>query len=361
MKNRAYNFYPGPAALPTEVLEQAQAELLDWQGKGISVMEISHRSKEYIEIAKTAEHDLRDLLDIPTNYQVLFMQGGAHLQFASVPLNLTARGKAADYVITGMWSQKATKEAQRLVTVNIACDDTNHGFTTIAPLSNWQIDSQASYLHYCSNETVGGLQLRDIPDVDVPIVCDMSSDILSRQIDISKYGLIYAGAQKNIGPSGITVVIIRDDLLARSKNADIPNMLNYNTYADTDSMYNTPPTFAWYLAGLVFKWLKRQGGLTAIAQANHIKQKMLYDYIDSSDLYINKIDPKYRSQMNVPFYLADESLNEKFLQGANERALLGLKGHRAVGGMRASIYNAVSIDAVKALITYMQDFAKEHG
>jgi len=363
--NRAYNFYPGPSALPTEVLIQAQAELLDWQNKGISVMEISHRSKEYIELAATAEQDLRDLLNIPNNYKVLFMQGGAHLQFAATPLNFLSQNHNADYVVTGIWSQKAVKEAQKLFTnnnINIVFDGNKYNFTNIDDVTIWKLNSSASYVHYCSNETVGGLQIRNTPNVgNVPLVCDMSSDILSRPIDVSKYSLIYAGAQKNMGASGITVVIVRDDLLARSINSNIPSMLNYNTYASSDSMYNTPPTFAWYLLGLVLKWLKKQGGLSEIAERNKTKQQMLYDFIDNSNFYNNKIDVKYRSFMNVPFYLADESLNQQFLDGANKRKLIGLKGHRLVGGMRASLYNAVEVKAVQELITYMQEFAKEHS
>jgi len=362
MNKRTYNFYPGPATLPTEVLEQAQSELLNWQNKGISVMEISHRSKEYIELAMKAEQDLRDLLNIPTNYKVLFMQGGAHLQFSCTALNLLDKNQSSDYVVTGIWSQKALKEAQKIAKANVIFDGSKYNFTDIGDVSNWQLNSDAGYVHYCSNETVGGLQLRELPNVgDVPLVCDMSSDILSRPIDISKFGLIYAGAQKNMGPSGITVVIVREDLLTRSANTNIPSMLNYNTYAGSDSMYNTPPTFAWYLLGLVLKWLKKQGGLSEIAKLNYSKQQMLYDYIDNSNFYSNKITHKYRSYMNVPFYLKDENLNQQFIDGANKRGLLGLKGHRLVGGMRASIYNAITIEAMQKLIEYMQEFAKENN
>jgi len=359
---RAHNFYPGPAALPTAVLEQAQAELLNWQNKGLSVMEISHRSPEYIALALEAEQDLRDLLNIPNNYKVLFMQGGANLQFGAVPLNLLLENEVADYVITGIWSKKAYQEAQKLGQAKVVYDGVNDNFQTIAPQAKWQLNSNAAYVHYCSNETVGGLQFQQVPNVgDIPLVCDMSSDILSHPIDVSKYGLIYAGAQKNMGASGITVVIGREDLLAKSIKASIPTMLNYNTYATTDSMYNTPPTFAWYLLGLVLKLLKKQGGLVEIAKQNNLKQQLLYDYIDASDFYHNHIDKNYRSKMNVPFLLADESLNSKFLAGATERKLLGLKGHRLVGGMRASIYNAVTLDSVKTLIAYMQEFAKENS
>ncbi|MBD7978141.1 3-phosphoserine/phosphohydroxythreonine transaminase [Serpens gallinarum] len=361
MSKRAYNFCAGPAALPEAVLQRAQAELLDWHGKGLSVMEMSHRSDDYMAIAAKAEQDLRDLLVIPSNYKVLFLQGGASQQFAEIALNLLPENGVADYVDTGIWSKKAMEEARRYGTVNVAASAKPYDYFAIPGQNEWQLSKDAAYLHYASNETIGGLQFDWVPEVgDVPLVVDMSSDILSRPIDVSKYGLIYAGAQKNIGPSGLVVVIVREDLLGRARSS-CPTMLNYQVAADNGSMYNTPATFSWYLSGLVFEWLKEQGGIEAMAQRNHAKQELLYNAIDASAFYTNPIAKNARSWMNVPFRLADEKLDKAFLAGADARGLLNLKGHRSVGGMRASIYNAVGLDAVQALVAYMAEFEKEHA
>ncbi|MGP3791311.1 3-phosphoserine/phosphohydroxythreonine transaminase [Pseudomonas sp. B392_1p] len=361
MSKRAYNFCAGPAALPEAVLQRAQAELLDWHGKGLSVMEMSHRSDDYMAIAAKAEQDLRDLLVIPSNYKVLFLQGGASQQFAEIALNLLPENGVADYVDTGIWSKKAMEEARRYGTVNVAASAKPYDYFAIPGQNEWQLSKDAAYLHYASNETIGGLQFDWVPEVgDVPLVVDMSSDILSRPIDVSKYGLIYAGAQKNIGPSGLVVVIVREDLLGRARSS-CPTMLNYQVAADNGSMYNTPATFSWYLSGLVFEWLKEQGGIKAMAQRNHAKQELLYNAIDASAFYTNPIAKNARSWMNVPFRLADEKLDKAFLAGADARGLLNLKGHRSVGGMRASIYNAVGLDAVQALVAYMAEFEKEHA
>jgi len=358
--SRVHNFSAGPAALPTEVLQRAQAELLDWQGRGISVMEISHRSKEFIAVAEQAEADLRELLAVPSHYRVLFLQGGATQQFAQVPLNLLEDGGQADYIDTGIWSRKAINEAARYGTVHVAASSKACDYQAILKQNDWQLSKNAAYLHYCSNETIGGLQFDWIPDSgEVPLVADMSSDILSRELDVSRFGLIYAGAQKNIGPAGLALVIIREDLLGRARHA-CPTLLNYQIAADNGSMYNTPPTFSWYLAGLVFDWLKQQGGLSAMQQRNHAKKDLLYQAIDNSAFYHNAVESSARSWMNVPFHLADKRLDQAFLQGAEERGLLGLKGHRAAGGMRASLYNAVSLEAVQALVDWMDEFEREH-
>ncbi|QEY58682.1 3-phosphoserine/phosphohydroxythreonine transaminase [Pseudomonas sp. C27(2019)] len=359
--SRVYNFCAGPAALPEAVLRQAQSELLDWQGKGLSVMEMSHRGDDFTAIAAEAEQDLRDLLSIPKHYKVLFMQGGASQQFAQIPLNLLAEGDSADYIDTGIWSRKSIEEAQRFGPINVAASAKEHDYFAIPGQNEWNLSKDAAYVHYASNETIGGLQFDWIPQTgDTPLVVDMSSDILSKPLDVSQFGMIYAGAQKNIGPSGLVVGIIREDLLGRAR-ASCPTMLNYKVAADNGSMYNTPPTFSWYLSGLVFKWLKQQGGLEAMAKTNYAKQALLYKTIDDSDFYSNPIALNARSWMNVPFRLADEKLDKAFLQGADERGLLNLKGHRSVGGMRASIYNAVSIEAVEALVAYMHTFEKEQA
>lgn len=361
MSKRAFNFCAGPAALPTEVLLQAQQELLDWQGRGLSVMEMSHRSDEFIGIAQQAEQDLRDLLNIPNNYRVLFLQGGASQQFAQIPLNFLTDSGCADYVDTGIWSRKSIDEAQRFGTIHLAASARQYDYLAIPGQNEWQLHQDAAYVHYCSNETIGGLQFDWIPETgDVPLVCDMSSDILSRPLDVSRFGMIYAGAQKNIGPSGLVLVIVHEDLLGKAR-ASCPTMLDYQVAADNGSMFNTPPTFSWYLSGLVFKWLKQQGGLEAIAKRNHEKQRLLYEYIDMSEFYTNPISKNARSWMNVPFRLADDGLDKAFLAGADERGLLNLKGHRSVGGMRASIYNALGMDAIEALISYMQEFERENG
>ncbi len=352
---RHYNFCAGPAALPEPVLEQARDEMLDWQGAGLSVMEMSHRSDEIVGIAERAEQDLRDLLSIPDNYKVLFLQGGASTQFAAVPLNLTQGDAVADYVNTGQWSKKAIAEAKRYLNANVAASSEDTNFSTIPARDSWQLSENAAYLHYTPNETIGGVEYFWTPEATAPLVADMSSTILSRPIDVSAFGVIYAGAQKNIGPAGLTIVIVRDDLLDQAHPL-CPAMLNWKTAADADSMYNTPPTYALYLAGLVFQWLKAQGGLQAMEERNRRKAEKLYSYIDASDFYANPVEVPSRSLMNVPFTLADASLDKAFLAGSEAAGLLNLKGHRSVGGMRASLYNAVPEAAVDALISFMKSF-----
>ena len=356
---RKYNFCAGPAALPEPVLEQAKNELSDWRGRGLSVMEMSHRSKEFVEIAAVAERDFRDLLGIGDDYAVLFLQGGASQQFAAVPLNLLGDG-VADYVNTGQWSTKAIKEAKRFGKVNVAASSEDTNFSSVPAFDTWKLSDNAAYLHYTPNETIGGVEYAWIPEVKAPLVADMSSSILSRPLDVSQFGVIYAGAQKNIGPAGLTIVIVRKDLLGKS-SPHCPTMLDYKTAADNDSMYNTPATFAWYLSGLVFQWLKGLGGLTAMETINRRKAEKLYAYIDASGFYRNPVEKQSRSLMNVPFVLADEKFDKPFLAGAEEAGLLNLAGHRSVGGMRASIYNAVPEAAVDALVAYMKDFAQRHG
>ena len=358
---RIYNFSAGPAVLPREVLEQAREELVNWRGCGMSVMEMSHRGKEYMGIHAQAEADLRELMGIPEHYKVLFLQGGASSQFAMVPMNLL-RGKAsADYLNTGEWSKKAIKEAKKYCTVNVVASSEDRNFSYAPAQSEWKLDPNAAYVHYTPNETIGGVEIFWTPETgDVPLVADMSSTILSRPIDVSKYGLIYAGAQKNIGPAGVTVVIVREDLLGPPL-AGTPTMFDYKVHADNESMYNTPPTFAIYIAGLVFKWLKDKGGLAAMERINIAKAQLLYDYLDSTEFYRSPVARENRSRMNVPFTLKDPALDEEFLKGAKGRGLLQLKGHRSVGGMRASIYNAMPIEGVQALVEYMKEFEKTHG
>lgn len=359
--SRVFNFCAGPATLPEAVLKQAQSEMLDWRGTGMSVMEMSHRSDEFIAIAEDAEKDLRELAGISDDYAVLFMQGGASSQFSTIPLNLLGDKTSADYVNTGIWSKKAIAEARRYGEVNVVASSEDSSFSTIPDPSTWNTRADAAYLHYTPNETIGGLEYDFIPDSgSVPLVADMSSTMLSRPVEINKFGLIYAGAQKNIGPSGLVVVIIRKDLLGKARK-ETPTMMNYQVIADNDSMYNTPATYSWYLAGLVFKWLKEQGGVPAMAELNARKARKLYDFIDQNEFYANPIDPRFRSWMNVPFTLADDSLNGDFLKGADARGLLNLKGHRSVGGMRASLYNAMPEAGVDALIAYMAEFARERG
>ncbi|KKO50487.1 3-phosphoserine/phosphohydroxythreonine aminotransferase [Arsukibacterium sp. MJ3] len=362
-----FNFCAGPAMLPTAVMQQAQQEFINWQHQGCSVMEISHRSKPFIKVAAEAEQDLRDLLQIPANYKVLFMHGGGRGQFSAVPLNLfnndiNSNNKMADYVISGAWSKSAVDEGQKYGQLNV--QDIRHktpeGLRTITDPANWQLSRNAAFIHCCPNETIDGIEFTGLPVTDVPIVVDLSSTILSRPIDISRYGVIYAGAQKNIGPSGLTLAIVREDLLP-AKNSAIPSVLDYRLAAENDSMYNTPPTFAWYLAGLVFKWLKQQGGITEMATRNQAKASLLYDYIDKSGFYSNDVAKPYRSWMNVPFFLADERLNDMFVEQAQLHGLLALKGHRIVGGMRASIYNAMPLEGVQTLVGYMQEFERVHG
>ncbi len=358
---RAYNFCAGPAALPTAVLEKAQAEMLDWQGKGLSIMEMSHRSDEYVAVAEKAEADLRKLMNIPENYKVLFLQGGALLQFSAIPLNLLGKNNQADYIHTGIWSEKALKEAKRYGDIHVVDAITQiDGKFAISEQNTWNLSENAAYVHYADNETIGGLQFAQIPETNKPLVADFSSSILSAPLDVSKFGLIYAGAQKNIGPAGLTLVIVRDDLLDQAK-AEIPSLLKYSAQAKNGSMVNTPSTYAWYLSGLVFEWLLEQGGVDAMHQVNLEKAKLLYGYIDSSDFYANPIAPQNRSIMNVPFTLADANLDQLFLQEAEQNQLLNLAGHRSVGGMRASIYNAVPLEGVQALVQFMDEFAKRHG
>ncbi|KAA1192883.1 3-phosphoserine/phosphohydroxythreonine transaminase [Pseudohalioglobus sediminis] len=357
---RCYNFCAGPAALPQAVLEQARDELLDWHGAGLSIMEMSHRSAEIVGIAERAEATLRELMGIGDEYAVLFLQGGASTQFAAVPLNLLGENGTADYVNTGQWSKKAIAEGKRFGSVNVAASSEDTNFTTIPPRDTWKLSADAAYLHYTPNETIGGVEYFWVPEATAPLVVDMSSTILSRPINVADYGVIYAGAQKNIGPAGLTLVIVRRDLLGRAVS-QCPAMLNWKTAADNDSMYNTPPTYALYLAGLVFEWLKAQGGLEAIGAINRRKAEKLYAAIDNSAFYANPVEVPSRSLMNVPFTLADDSLDKVFLAEAEQAGLLNLKGHRSVGGMRASIYNAVGEDAVDALIAFMQDFEQRNG
>lgn len=357
---RSHNFCAGPASLPLEVLQQAAAEMTDWQGTGLSIMEMSHRADEIVKITDTAERDFRDLLKISDDYAVLFLQGGASTQFSAVPLNLLGDRKSADYVNTGEWSKKAIKEAKRYGAVNVVASSENTNFSSVPAFETWKLDPNAAYLHYTPNETIGGVEFFWEPEVDVPVVADMSSTILSRVIDVNKFGVIYAGAQKNIGPAGLTIVVVRKDLLGKSLPI-CPVMLDYKTAADNASMYNTPPTYAIYLAGLVFKWLKKQGGLEGMEAINRRKAGKLYSYIDNSGFYRNPVAKDARSLMNVPFVLPNESLDKPFLKEADARRLLNLKGHRSVGGMRASIYNAVGEESVDALIDFMKDFAKRNG
>jgi phosphoserine aminotransferase len=352
---RCYNFCAGPASLPESVLEIARDEMLDWHGSGLSLMEMSHRSPEIVGVAQHAEQTLRNLLGVSDDYAVLFLQGGASTQFSAVPLNLLGDKGSADYINTGQWSKKAIAEAKRYCDVNVAASSEDTNFSTIPPRDSWQLGADAAYLHYTPNETIGGVEYFWTPQAQVPLVADMSSTILSRPIEVDDFGVIYAGAQKNIGPAGLTLVIVRRDLLGRA-DAKCPAMLNWQTAADNDSMYNTPPTYALYLAGLVFDWLQRGGGLEAMGAINQRKAQKLYAAIDDSDFYANPVELASRSLMNVPFILADAALDKQFLQESEAAGLLNLKGHRSVGGMRASIYNAVSEAAVDALIAFMQDF-----
>ncbi|MDU6922925.1 3-phosphoserine/phosphohydroxythreonine transaminase [Franconibacter helveticus] len=360
--SQVYNFSSGPAMLPAEVLKQAQQELVDWQGLGTSVMEISHRGKEFIGVAEEAEKDLRDLLQIPSNYKVLFCHGGGRGQFAGVPLNLLGDKTTADYVDGGYWAASAVKEAKKYCTPNVIdAKVTVNGLRGLKPMREWQLSDNAAYLHYCPNETIDGIAIEETPDFgDAVVAADFSSTILSRPLDISRYGVIYAGAQKNIGPAGLTLVIVREDLLGKAHVA-CPSVLDYTVLNDNDSMFNTPPTFAWYLAGLVFKWLKKQGGVAAVDQINQQKADLLYGVIDKSDFYRNDVAPANRSRMNVPFQLADSALDKRFLEESFAAGLHALKGHRVVGGMRASIYNAMPLAGVQALTDFMVDFERRHG
>ncbi|MBS0510708.1 MAG: 3-phosphoserine/phosphohydroxythreonine transaminase [Proteobacteria bacterium] len=364
--SRVWNFSAGPAVLPEDVLRQAADEMLDWHGSGMSVMEMSHRGKEFISIAEQAEADLRELLAIPSNYRVLFMQGGAIAENALIPMNLLGSKGVADYVVTGSWSVKSQKEARKYGAVNIAATSEASGFTTVPAMAEWKLSADPAYVFACTNETIGGVEYPFEPDLarigrgEVPVVADMSSHILSRAIDVSKYGLIFGGAQKNIGPAGLTLVIVRDDLIGHAM-AHCPTAFDFRIVADNHSMYNTPPTYAIYIAGLVFQWLKREGGVAAIEAQNIAKAKLLYDFLDGSDFYENRVDPACRSRMNVPFFLKDEALNDAFLAESKVAGLVQLKGHKSVGGMRASIYNAMPLAGVQALIDFMRDFAARRG
>ena len=358
---RVFNFSAGPAMLPEEVLQQAAAEMIDWQGTGMSVMEMSHRGEAYLSIIEGAERDLRELLAIPGNYRVLFLQGGATGQFAAVPLNLLGEARCADYVRTGSWSKKAVGEARKYADVRVAADNDDSGGMSIPAQADWALSPEAGYVHYTPNETISGLEFHWVPETgDVPLVADMSSTLLSRPVDVSRFGLIYAGAQKNIGPSGLTLVIVREDLLGRAR-PDTPAVWDYAAQAEADSALNTPPTYSVYVAGLVFQWLKRQGGLEAMGERNRRKAQRLYDAIDASPFYANPVDPACRSWMNVPFTLANAGLDSTFLAEAEEAGLTTLKGHRSVGGMRASIYNAMPDEGVDRLIEFMGEFERRHG
>ena len=358
--SRVFNFSAGPAALPAEVLEQLRDEMLDWHGQGMSVMEMSHRGKAFVGIAEQAEADLRELMAIPANYKVLFLQGGATAQFAAVPLNLARPDSVGDYVNTGAWSKKAIGEGKRFCKVNVAAD-AGGNYSSIPPRAEWKLTPGAAYVHYTPNETIGGVEFHEVPDVgDVPLVADMSSTILSRPIDVTRFGVIYAGAQKNIGPAGLVVVIVRDDLLGRGR-AELPTVFDWTAMAGDGSMLNTPATYSWYVAGAVFQWIKRQGGLAAMERLNRAKAEKLYGAIDGSGFYRNPVARECRSWMNVPFTLPSAELDKPFLEGAKAAGLVTLAGHRSVGGMRASIYNAMPMAGVEALVGYMAEFQRKHG
>lgn len=359
--SRGYNFSAGPAALPDEVLRQAQAELLEWDGARASVMEISHRGSAFIALAEQAACDLRDLLGICDDYEVLFLQGGATQHFAQIPLNFARRDQAVDYVLTGDWSEKAAREAAPFANVRVAASSAATNYDRVPPRAEWKLGADAAYVHVTPNETIRGVEFTDVPDVgDVPLIGDVSSTILSRPLDVSRYALLYAGAQKNIGPSGLVVVVVRKDLLQRCPK-DLPRILSYAEHAAQGSMLNTPNTWGWYLAGLVFQWLKRQGGVAAMAERNRAKAELLYGYIDGSGYYRNPVEKSARSWMNVPFTLPRKELDDAFLRESAEAGLLALKGHKLVGGMRASIYNAMPIEGVRALVDFMRDFARRNG
>ncbi|ACT12773.1 MULTISPECIES: 3-phosphoserine/phosphohydroxythreonine transaminase [Pectobacterium] len=357
-----FNFSAGPAMLPVEVLRRAEQELCNWNGLGTSVMEISHRSKEFMQVAAESEQNLRDLLKIPSNYKVLFCHGGARAQFAAVPLNLLGERSTADYIDGGYWAHSAVNEAEKYCTPNVIDVKTRvDGLRGVKPMREWQLSDDAAFVHYCPNETIDGIAIEEEPDFgDKIVVADYSSSILSRRIDVSRYGVIYAGAQKNIGPAGLTLVIVRDDLLGKARR-ELPSILDYQILADNDSMFNTPPTFAWYLSGMVFKWLKEHGGLAEMEKRNQEKADLLYSAIDGNDFYRNDVAVANRSRMNVPFLLADAALDKVFLEESVAAGLHALKGHRVVGGMRASIYNAMPLEGVKALTEFMADFARRHG
>ena len=359
--NTIYNFSAGPAVLPRAVLEQAQEEMLEWSGSGMSVTEMSHRSKEFLSIVEDAERTLTSLLGLNEDYQVLFLQGGATTQFSVIPMNLLEDSRGADYICTGQWSKKAIKEGKKIGSIHVAATSEDRKFSDIPSYDSWDLRSNSSYIHITSNETIGGVEFHDYPsNLPAPLVADMSSHILSRPLDVSKFGLIYAGAQKNIGPAGLTIIIIRKDLLNRI-GPDLPSMFSYAVQADNQSMFNTPPTYAIYMAGLVFKWLENQGGLFSVEQKNIKKSNMIYDQIDSTGFYRSPVARNCRSRMNIPFRIHDESLEDLFLKDANDYGLLQLKGHRSVGGIRASIYNAMPTEGVEALLGFMQHFEQQHG
>ncbi|QCU90104.1 3-phosphoserine/phosphohydroxythreonine transaminase [Thiomicrorhabdus sediminis] len=363
--SRTFNFSAGPAMLPEAVMQKAQAEFLNWHDTGMSVMEMSHRSKEYMSVAHQVEADLREIMQIPDNYKVLLTHGGASLQFSAIPMNLTNEGDTVDYFKTGVWSTKAIKEASRYCNVNIVAGSDEMNPTEIPPQSEWKFSADAKYIHICSNETITGVefqedQLEAVFAQGKPVIADMSSNIMCREIDVSKYAMIYAGAQKNIGPAGLAILIVREDLIGQARKMT-PTLMNWQTYADNESMFNTPATFAWYLAGLVFQWIKSAGGVAAIAAVNQRKAQKLYDYIDQSGFYSNDINKSQRSWMNVTFNLPTSGLDAVFLEESKAAGLLSLKGHKAFGGMRASIYNAMPEEGVDALIDFMQQFAAKHG
>jgi phosphoserine aminotransferase len=362
--SRPFNFSAGPAVLPEEVLERAATDMLDWHGSGMSVMEMSHRGKEFVSIYEAAEADVRELLAVPQDFKILFMQGGGIAENAIVPLNLS-RGERADFVVTGVWSERSQKEARKYCDVNVAASNADTGHTTLPEAGSWKLSTNARYVHVCSNETVHGIEMHELPDLqalgsNAPLVADISSHMLSRPVDWSRVGLAFGGAQKNVGPAGLTLVFVRQDLLGHAM-AHCPSAFDYKIVADNQSMYNTPPTYGIYIAGLMFEWLKKQGGVAAIEQRNIAKAMLLYDFIDSSDFYVNRVAKNYRSRMNIPFFLADESRNDAFLAQAKARGLLQLRGHKTLGGMRASLYNAMPLAGVQALVSHMREFEKEHA
>ena len=361
LERGVFNFGAGPAMLPAAVMRLAQEELLDWQGTGISVIEMSHRSKHFAGIVEESENDLRELLDIPDSHRVLFLQGGASSQFAMVPMNLLEDGQTADYIHTGIWSGKAIKEAKRFGKVNIAASSEQDNFLNIPARSEWDMSDEAAYAYFTDNETIGGLEFSAIPDTgNVPLVSDMTSNFLSRPLDVSRFAAIFAGSQKNIGPAGLVIVIVREDLLGKAGDG-VPSLYDYAIQNRENSLYNTPPTFTWYMAGLVFKWVKEQGGIAAMQALSEKKSSMLYDYIDQSEFYANPITPEFRSRMNIPFTLANDELNDSFLSQAKDAGLVELKGHRSVGGMRASLYNAMPVAGVNSLLGFMREFERNYA
>ncbi len=360
-QRKVYNFGAGPAMLPAAVMKQAQEELLDWNGTGISVIEMSHRSKQFSSIVEESEADLRELLKIPESHRVLFLQGGASSQFAMVPMNLLGEQQTADYIHTGIWSGKAIKEARRFGDINVAASSETENFLTIPDRANWSLSEQPAYVYYTDNETIGGLEFSDLPDVgDIPLVSDMTSNFLSRPIDVSSFGVIIAGSQKNISPAGLVIVIVREDLIGQA-GARVPSLYDYAIQNNEKSLFNTPPTFTWYMAGLVFKWIKQQGGIAAMQKNSNRRSSKLYDFIDNDDFYANPVQKEYRSRMNVPFTLKNDALNDSFLGEAQEAGLMELKGHRSVGGMRASLYNAMPEKGVDVLLELMQEFSRRYG